>query len=382
MTTPFLAASAIQMSSTESTLPTPIVNMWQFRVLGDTERLMFSNGVGWIDVTDQILGSAPVTSVNALIGDVVLDSDSISEGVTNRYFTNSRADARINTQKGVVNGIASLDASGIIPTSQLPPLAITSTFVVASQAAMLALTAQEGDVAVRTDQSRSYILSTNSPSTLVDWKELLTPADAVLSVNGQTGVVSLLTTNITEGTNLYYTSARFDTRFGTKSTTDLSEGTNLYYTDERVDDRVAALIQNGTGLTWTYNDVANTLTGNLTIATTPSTPSRTLNSNFTPNATKAVFVCYTIEISCDATLIGGQSGTVDLRSDTNATPTTVRCQVQNLNAVLLGVGVTMRNTQRVCLSYIVPAGHNVRLVSASVGSPTISIVQQSEVVIG
>lgn len=47
---------------------------------------------------------------------------------------------------------------------------------------------------------------------------------------------------------------------GSFSTTDLSEGSNLYYTNERVDDRVAALIQNGTGITWAYNDGAGTLT--------------------------------------------------------------------------------------------------------------------------
>lgn len=35
---------------------------------------------------------------------------------------------------------------------------------------------------------------------------------------------------------------------------------------EGVDDRVAALIQNGTGLTWTYNDPSNTLTGNVSLA--------------------------------------------------------------------------------------------------------------------
>lgn len=46
-----------------------------------------------------------------------------------------------------------------------------------------------------------------------------------------------------------------------QTTSTVAEGTNLYFTAERVDDRVAALIQNGTGLTWTYNDGAGTLTG-------------------------------------------------------------------------------------------------------------------------
>lgn len=53
---------------------------------------------------------------------------------------------------------------------------------------------------------------------------------------------------------------------GPADTDDLPEGaTNLYYTDERVDDRVAALIQNGTGISWTYDDGAGTLTGNVSI---------------------------------------------------------------------------------------------------------------------
>ncbi|QIN97146.1 hypothetical protein [Synechococcus phage S-H25] len=44
------------------------------------------------------------------------------------------------------------------------------------------------------------------------------------------------------------------------STTNLTEGTNLYFTNERVDDRVAALIAGGTGITATYNDAGNLLT--------------------------------------------------------------------------------------------------------------------------
>jgi hypothetical protein len=83
-----------------------------------------------------------------------------------------------------------LDGSGLLDTAVLPSIAITDTFVVANQAAMLALTAQKGDVAVRSDLNKSFILSTNSPSTLADWKELLTPTDAVLSVAGLTGAIS------------------------------------------------------------------------------------------------------------------------------------------------------------------------------------------------
>jgi hypothetical protein len=69
-------------------------------------------------------------------------------------------------------------------------------------------------------------------------------ANRILTINGVSYNLTadrtwtLTTSNISEGTNLYYTTARansdFDTRLATKSTTNLSEGTNLYYTDTRV----------------------------------------------------------------------------------------------------------------------------------------------------
>ena len=42
--------------------------------------------------------------------------------------------------------------------------------------------------------------------------------------------------------------------------------TNKYYTDERVDDRAAALIKNGSGITWAYDDTAGTLTPTVAVA--------------------------------------------------------------------------------------------------------------------
>jgi len=68
------------------------------------------------------------------------------------------------------------------------------------------------------------------------------------------------TSDLVEGTNLFYTDARFDSRLATKDTDDLAEGTNLYYTNERVDDRVGSLIVGGTNITATYDDTAGTLT--------------------------------------------------------------------------------------------------------------------------
>jgi hypothetical protein len=101
------------------------------------------------------------------------------------------------SQKAAANGVATLDANSKIPNNQLPALAITDTFVVASQAAMLALsTAEKGDVAVRTDLNKSFILTADPYSTLGNWQELLTPTDAVLSVNGLTGAVTLVASDV------------------------------------------------------------------------------------------------------------------------------------------------------------------------------------------
>ena len=81
------------------------------------------------------------------------------------------------------------------------------------------------------------------------------------------------TDDLAEGSsNIYFTDSRsfsaFDTRLATKDTDDLAEGSsNIYFTNERTDDRISALIQNGTGLTWVYDDAAGTLTGTVSIST-------------------------------------------------------------------------------------------------------------------
>jgi hypothetical protein len=99
-----------------------------------------------------------------------------------------------HASSGYLTSASTLDAtklSGTIPNASLPPLALTDVHVVTTEAEMIALTAQEGDVAIRTDVKKSFIHNGSTSGTIGDWNELLTPTDAVLSVNGQVGVVSI-----------------------------------------------------------------------------------------------------------------------------------------------------------------------------------------------
>ena len=125
-------------------------------------------------INDRFGGGAPSTFVKTLLGLATdaairlglgiksaglkdegagggLDADTL-DGQHGAYYLNysnlsNRPAAAIPvTEKGAALGVATLNFIGQIPTSQLPLLALADVFVVASQAAQLALTAQEGDV--------------------------------------------------------------------------------------------------------------------------------------------------------------------------------------------------------------------------------------------
>lgn len=83
------------------------------------------------------------------------------------------------------------DLTGTLSTAQLPALAINDTFTAANQAAMLALTAQRGDMAIRTDLNRTFVLTTDDPTLLANWSQITAGGD-VVSVAGKTGTVTLV----------------------------------------------------------------------------------------------------------------------------------------------------------------------------------------------
>jgi hypothetical protein len=203
-------------------------NSWLFAVAGEVGQTGAIGSSGVISVTAPITNSG--TSTSAVIG---INQSALT--ITESQVTGLTTDLanKVNTSAvGSSNGVASLDGSGLVPTSQIPPLAISDTFVVASQAAMLALTAQVGDVAIRTDISTTFILQASPPTTLANWKQILTPAAPVQSVDGLTGNVSLTSSydaygaaTTVQGNLTTHTSA-------TTSVHGISNTANLVYTSD------------------------------------------------------------------------------------------------------------------------------------------------------
>lgn len=93
---------------------------------------------------------------------------------------------------GVINGAVPLVGAGDKLAAALMPLVtITETEVKASEAEMLGwAAAQKGWIAVRSDESKAYILAGDDPSVLANWIWLPMPPDLVLSVFGETGEVT------------------------------------------------------------------------------------------------------------------------------------------------------------------------------------------------
>ena len=90
-----------------------------------------------------------------------------------------------------------------------------------------------------TGSSDGYVLYFDNPTGKIKLKELsASDISAAFGTNFNSHFALKTTSDLSEGTNLYYTTTRFnsdfDSRLATKSTTNLSEGSNKYYTDARV----------------------------------------------------------------------------------------------------------------------------------------------------
>lgn len=117
------------------------------------------------------------SSLHAPTGEVLSTLPSAAGRVNTVPVFDGSGDATVKA----IADFAILDSNGKIPVSMIPAVALSEVFVVNSQAAMLALDAQEGDVAKRTDLGYSFILASEPASTLSNWVQV---SDDVLAQLG------------------------------------------------------------------------------------------------------------------------------------------------------------------------------------------------------
>jgi hypothetical protein len=151
------------------------------------------------------------------------ETELLTGSLDSRYYTETEVNTLLNnyqllSQKNQANGYVGLDANSKINPIYLPPTAISETFVVADIPARNALTigagsgeVSQGDYVIVTDASADPNVNSGGATYVWDgaaYQRFLTADSPVQSVNGLTGNVVLTTSNIAEGTNLYYTETR------------------------------------------------------------------------------------------------------------------------------------------------------------------------------
>ena len=203
----------------------------------------------------------------ALGGSVSLNTGNISEHTDYKYYTDARArgavsvsgDLAYNSSTGVISFTERTDAEVRGLFSARGSLSYNST------TGVMSFTMPAQNTSNITEGTNLYFTNARARSAI--------SATGSLSYNSTTGVMSFTmpaqnTSNITEGTNLYYTNARADARIAAASTSDLSEGTNLYYTDARADARVALIVDSAPGTLNTLNELAAALGDDANFSTT------------------------------------------------------------------------------------------------------------------
>jgi hypothetical protein len=172
---------------------------------------------------------------------------------------------------GVPNGVATLDAGGKVPVSELPAAVLGA---LSYQGTWNASTNTPTLTSSTGTKGYYYVVSVAGSTNLdgiTDWLvgdwavyngtvwQKVDNTETVTSVNGQTGAVTLTTTNIAEGTNEYFTTAR--------ARASVSAGTAISY-------------DNGTGvITNAAPDQVVSLTGAGTTSISGTYPNFTITSN-------------------------------------------------------------------------------------------------------
>ena len=238
-------------------------------------------------------------------------TDDLSEGSTNLYYTDARVRSHVESQDLDLGSNKVLFANMYSAEANLPSASTYHGMFAHVHGTGKGYFAHGGNWIKLLDESSSTTTDLNEGTNLY-YTEARTDARIALQVGSSLDLSNKTTTDLAEGTNLYYTAARdtaqFNTDLATKSTTNLSEGSNLYFTNERVDDRVSDLIQAGSNVTVSYNDVNNTLT----ISATEDN----LSNNTTDDLTEGSANLYYTEARTDARIALQVGSSLDLSNKT------------------------------------------------------------------
>lgn len=142
------------------------------------------------------------------------DTSTLSNRINYKLNIADTSNLLRKSQVGAINGAASLDATGKVPSVQIPAISFSSVDVVNSMDAMLSFTSGTGlptdrligSIVVRLDSSKNFVLANLPASNRTNWIELVNPDAPVKAVNGLTGYIDLRKVNIPDLINVDNTS--------------------------------------------------------------------------------------------------------------------------------------------------------------------------------
>ena len=162
------------------------------------------------------------------------NTDALAEGVTNVYYTSARFDTDLATK--TTDNLTEGSTNLFYTSTRFDADLATKTTDNLTEGTNLYYTNARADDRVNLQTGSNLDLSQKTTTDLTEGTNLY-----YTDARADARIAAATTDNLSEGlTNLYYTDARADARIAAATTDNLSEGlTNLYYTDVRADGRIA-----------------------------------------------------------------------------------------------------------------------------------------------